>query len=179
MHQLVLAAALAGIAAGCQPSAKAPDPAPVAAPEDQFHEDAPVFDGAFLPVSKTAESITGNIAFDVNAIRFGLGHVYETAPVKLIEGAAADAAGAMFGVASADGMEYELRRVTAETLNPQAQNGGLCGAKAATFILLGGKYDPAVGSTDVYLGAYQGKDEPGPGAKDSTLCGTFMYERGP
>lgn len=172
--------AAAVLLAACQPTAAPPAEAPPApAAIAQIHEDAPVFDGNFLAVSKTAESITGNISFDAGVIRFDLGHVYETAPVKLVEGADSEAAAKLFSLGDRADMKYELRRVTNESVNAQAPNGGLCKPEATTFILLGGAYAPEVGSTAVFIAAYTGKDEPGPSAKDSKLCGTYMYERGP
>jgi hypothetical protein len=173
----LLAAAVA--LAACQPAAPPAAPAmPKSQIMDDFHEDAPVFEGAFQPVSKTAQSVTGALEFDVGAIRFGFGHIYETAPVKLVTGPDAQAAAKTFAIADTEEKKYELRRVTKEQVNASSPNGGLCNPMATTFILLGGKYNPHAGSSDIYLGAYTGQDEPGPAAKDSKLCGTFTYGRG-
>jgi hypothetical protein len=174
MRFVLLAASVA--LAACQPAA-APT-APDIQSGEAVHEDAPVFDGARQPISKTAESITGALQFDVGAIRFGVGHVYETAPLKLVTGLEAEAATTTFAISDKSAMKYELRRVTRELVNAAAPNGGLCQPAATTFILLGAKYDPNAGSSDVYLAAYTGQDEPGPAAKDSKLCGTFTYGRG-
>lgn len=152
-------------------------PAPAAAAPGGAHERAPMFDGTYAPVSKTAMAITDEIAFENDTLQFGFGHTYETAPEGMIVQGGAAGRGFTEVLAVPAGTYVEIRRVTSELVNARAENGGLCKPEAAKWIVLAAVRDGQDVTRDVAMAAYKGGAAPSPAAADRELCGTFSYTR--
>lgn len=193
----MLAAALA-VAAGCEKqeagiepkTASAPTASSIVSPaasteaklqaglaRGDMHEPQPMFEGAYAPVSKTAQAITDEIAFEADTIQFGFGHTYETAPESMIR--QGDAAGRGFtdALSVPAGTYVEVRKVASELVNPRAENGGLCKPDATTWIVLAAVRNPDGVTRDVSMAAYKGQAAPTPATAERDLCGTFSYTR--
>lgn len=136
-----------------------------------------MFDGSYAPLSRTAESITDELAFEDDTLQFGLGHTYETRPVSIIQ--AGDEAGRGFTeVLSAPvGTYLEIRQVTAELVNPRAPNGGLCRPDATRWIVLAAVRDGNDTTATVAMAAYKGQAAPTSATAETDLCGAFTYTR--
>lgn len=136
-----------------------------------------MFDGAYAPVSKTAMSITDEIAFEGDTIQFGFGHTYETEPRSMIRQGDPAGAGLARVLGVPVGTYVEIRKVTSELVNPRAENGGLCSPDAATWLVLAAVRDAEQVTRDVAMAAYKGETAPTPAAAEADLCGTFSYTR--
>lgn len=128
-------------------------------------------------ISNTAMSITGNLRLSAEQLIFARDLSYRTGPGAPIAAADAYAKGAgswasLLNLSS--GARIELRRVREEQVGKQAPNGGLCGTRKTTFIVLATSEDPAIG-TSLKLAAFSGATPPGPSANAAALCGTFTY----
>jgi hypothetical protein len=142
-----------------------------------LHEAAPMFDGTYVPVSRTAESITDDITFENDTIQFGFGHTYETTPESMIR--QGDAAGRGFTEALSvpAGAYIEIRKVTSELVNARAVNGGLCRPDETRWLVFAAVRDDQDVTDQVAMAAYKGVSAPTPAAADRELCGTFTYAR--
>jgi hypothetical protein len=167
------------------PSSEAEAPAGVASEAEQqgalergeIHEAAPMFDGAYAPMSKTAESITDEIAFENDTIQFGFGHTYETTAESMIRQDDATGMGFTEVLTVPAGTYIEIRKVTSELVNPRAENGGLCKPEAARWLVFAAVRDADDTTKQVAMAAYKGAAAPTPATAERDLCGTFTYVR--
>lgn len=140
--------------------------------------------GIYQAVSETAMAITGDVTVDETSLRFSQGHAYVTQVVGPLEpGTPLDAAGSDLSIALALDAEQtleaiEVRRVASAELAATARNpGGLCGPQSVTHVLLVVSQPSEEHTQSLWAAAFTGPDAPGPEAKQSELCGTFLYMR--
>lgn len=174
MIRSVLAAAALALAA-CTP---APPEAPPAPPPPDVADAAPtaLLTGAFAATSTTAMGVTGDLTVEPTRLSFGKGFLLETETAGLVD---VTTLTKMDGDSFAKTMTLptslamELRRVIKVTNAADAAPQPLCGAAAPTWVALA--YDTPV--TAVSMGVFSGIDAPSPAGIDTTLCGTFTYDR--
>lgn len=187
-------AALAASLGGCgerkeaaPPSAPAPTtPAPangLAAPE--------IF-GMYIATSSTAMAVAGDAEIDEAGAGFKHGLTYQTQSLPKIdlEAPAAendDSLRVVMGIEPDRELEIaEMRRVTSETIAPEAPNAGLCGPSKTTYLALAVSRPEGNAEQDgsqprapqyLWVAAFTGEEAPGPAATKSQLCGTFLFLR--
>lgn len=163
---VLLAAALAA----CSPPPVPPPPEPPAAPA------AIALEGQFSATSTTAMGITGDLTVSANRLSFGKGFMLDTAPAAPIEVTSPVLKGGESFASTMTlptSLTIELRSITTLTRAADAGPQPLCGPEAPTFVALA--HDTP--ATAVSMAVFSGPDAPGPEAVNSTLCGTFTYDR--
>lgn len=190
-----LAAVVLALVAGCERQATEPATAssPAASAEARtaadeaelqasleqgdIREPAPVFEGTYAPMSRTAESITDELAFEGDTIQFGFGHTYVTEPESMIRQGDVAGRGLAEALSVAPGTYMEIRRVTSELVNARAENGGLCRPDATRWLVFAAIRDGNETAQQVALAAYKGEACPTSATAERDLCGTFNYTR--
>lgn len=167
----VLIATFAFVLAACgQTSAPAPEPAAESATEAQRSP----FTGAYIAVSTTAMSITGDMEVSADVLSFARGFRIEGGPIESTLAGATDLSAGGGTINDGSGMQatdVELRRVETVRVAADARDPSLCGEARASYVILGREGDR------VTLQVFSGAEAPGPNAHNTQLCGIFNYQR--
>lgn len=128
--------------------------------------------GAFMAVSESAHSLTGNVEVERGGLVFDKGITLYTRvldPRRASDLVSRDGDSYAAVAIAPAGLTVELRRVSEQVIASGGR--GLCGADALTYIALAYERDVEA----VTLMAFSGEEPPGPQTTHSRLCGAFSY----
>ncbi len=175
MRAILLAALLcAACARAPEPAAPTPAAPPPTAEAPMPTPEAPLLAGAFIAVSTTAMGMTGDLEASADNLVFSKGARLETAYAGAALPNDSVIAGGDPFAAFTPGLgdiRIELRRILVERADAGAAYQPVCGGAPATFVALARDAAP----TQVTALFFSGADMPGPEARDSRLCGAFLY----
>lgn len=132
--------------------------------------------GTFSATSTTAMGITGDLTVTDARLSFGKGFMLNTAPATAIDITTLthkDGDSFAATMTAPTSLAIELRGVTGVIRAADTRVQPLCGPDAPTFVALA--YDTP--TTAVSMAVFSGPYAPGPEAVNSTLCGTFRYDK--
>jgi hypothetical protein len=124
--------------------------------------------GLMGAMSNTAMGVTGSLTVAADALMFENGFAVQTEYLGVVDATSPVTQGGETFAAAASRqspLRVELRRISGQA---PAQ---LCGGQSATHIALVHD-EPLTGLT---LVAFNGADAPGPAARDSAVCATYLY----
>jgi len=151
--------------AACMPPAETPPPALAV-------EQPSSITGAYIAISTTAMSITGDLDATADVLSFAKGFRIEGARVDAALTGDTDLSAGGGTVNSGSGMqvaEVELRRIDTVRVAADARDPNLCSGTPASYVILGRDAE------SLTLQVFSGADAPGPNAHNTQLCGIYNF----